>query len=215
MPLRLCGLGARPARETTVETLQALGECDVVYADALEPAVFSWLKKFCRVLEPAPAAAAIVAAARRRLVGVAVWGPAAGSLGLAERVRRGASAAGVACRVYAAISPMGSVFVRSRSFLKCEGCGFDEGWFGAQTYDLETLLSHSPVFSPGLPIIVFARRASTGAWAALRRRLAPLFPARHRVFFDPLGPGEGGMRTLGSLRRLPGRGGVLLVPPAA
>lgn len=209
--IRICGLGTRPPEETTLETLQALEGCRVVYSDVADEAVFSWLKGYCLKLARPKSAAEVVAAARKGgPVGLAVWGHPQFSSLLARRVQNEARKAGVPFSVAGAISPIGSAFARSVSFL-----GGDYGYQGIQGYELAALLTEPDLLTTALPLVVYAEKAPAAEWQRLFALLGRAYPARHEVIAYP-GSGAPERRVaVASLGELRDEGLILLVPPAA
>lgn len=205
--IAICGLGAHPPGETTMETLLVLGECRVVFSDVADPAVFGWLRGHVRELRrPASAREIVESAQEGGEVGLAVWGHPQYSSRLAREVQLGAGEAGIGVRLLGAISPIGSVFARSVNFL-----GGDYGYQAIQAYDLEVLLARPAALSPKLPLVVFSEQASPGRWetlaALLRRRVSP----RREVRVYPSGTGEERLCTVGTLQASELRGAVLFV----
>lgn len=209
--LIICGLGVRVPEETTVETLQALADCRVVYTDLEDKAGRAWLTGYCKAVKTPRSAAAVVADAAKggkaggAAVGLAVWGHPQSSSRLAREVELLSQKAGIGYRVYGAISPIGSVFARSVSFL-----GGDYGYQGIQSYDVETLEADERAAVAELPLVLFAERAEPARWRKLLERLASRYPAGHRAtLYAPAGETDG---ALGELS--PGDRCVVLIPPA-
>jgi hypothetical protein len=204
--LIICGLGVRVPEETTLESLQALADCRVVYSDLDDKKARAWLSGYCAKLErPASAAAVLKEVAKGDGVGLAVWGHPQSSSRLAREVELAAQKAGLAYRVYGAISPIGSVFARSVSFL-----GGDYGYQGIQSYDLETVLDDAKSATTELPLVLYAERGSPAKWKAALKLLAPGYPAGHKArLYAPEGETEAALASL-----KPGDRCVLLIPPA-
>ena len=208
--IRICGLGTRPPEETTLETLQALEACRVVYCDVADEKVFAWLKGYCRRLARPRSAADVVAAARKGgPVGLAVWGHPQFSSLLARRVQNEARKAGVPFTVAGAISPIGSAFARSVSFL-----GGDYGYQGIQGYALDALLTEPSLLTTALPLVVYAEKAPAAEWKRLFDLLGRTYPAAHEVIAYP-GAAPEKRLAVSRLGELRGEGLILLVPPAA
>lgn len=202
--LLICGLGVRVPEETTLESLQALADCRVVYSDLDDKKGRDWLAGYCK-LKAAPSATAILKDAAKGGVGLAVWGNPQSSSRLAREVELGAQKAGLACRVLGAISPIGSVFARSVSFL-----GGDYGYQGIQSYDLQTVLDDAKAATTELPLVLYAERGEPSKWAAALKRLAPGYPAGHKArLYAPQGETEAALTAL-----KPGDRCVILIPPA-
>ena len=207
--IRICGLGTRPPEETTIETLQALEGCSVVYSDVADEVVFKWLKGYCRKLSRPKSAAEVVAAARKGgLVGLAVWGHPQFSSLLARRVQNEARKAGVTFTVAGAISPIGSAFARSVSFL-----GGDYGYQGIQGYELGALLAGPNLLTTELPLVVYAEMAPAAEWDRLHALLKSSYPATHEVIVYP-GAGLERRACVGALSEGRDEGAIILVPPA-
>lgn len=209
--IRICGLGTRPPEETTLETLQALGACRVVFSDVADKDVFAWLRGYCRALRRPAGAADVLAEARRGgEVGLAVWGHPQFSSRLARRVQEDARAAKLPFAVLGAISPIGSAFARSVSFL-----GGDYGYQGIQGYELETLLAAPALLTTSLPLVVYAERAPAAEWVRLFALLQASYPAAHELVIFPAGAGPERRAAVGALGAGRDEGAVLLVPPTA
>jgi hypothetical protein len=203
--LIICGLGVRVPQETTLESLQALADCRVVYSDLDDKKAFAWLAGYCKKLERPASAAAVLKDAAKGGVGLAVWGHPQSSSRLAREVELGAQKAGLAYRVYGAISPIGSVFARSVSFL-----GGDYGYQGIQSYDLETVIEDAKAATTDLPLVLYAERGEPAKWKAALKALEAGYPAGHKArLYAPEGETEAALASL-----KPGDRCVLLIPPA-
>jgi hypothetical protein len=203
--LLICGLGVRVPEETTLESLQALADCRVVYTDLDDQKGRNWLAGYCQDLKTPASAAAVLKDAAKGGVGLAVWGNPQSSSRLAREVELGAQKAGVAYRVLGAISPIGSVFARSVSFL-----GGDYGYQGIQSYDLQTVLDDAKAATAELPLVLYAERGEPAKWAAALKRLAAGYPAGHKArLYAPQGETEAALTAL-----KPGDRCVILIPPA-
>lgn len=204
--LIICGLGVRVPEETTLESLQALSDCRVVYTDLEDEKGRAWLAGYCKSLKSPGAPRAVVGeAARSGGVGLAVWGNPQSSSRLARQVELAAQKAGVAYRVLGAISPIGSVFARSVSFL-----GGDYGYQGIQSYDLETVLADATAATTELPLVLYAERGEPARWKKALLALASNYPAGHRArLYAPQGETEAELAAL-----KPGNRCVMLIPPA-
>jgi len=205
--LIICGLGVRVPEETTLETLQALADCRVVYSDLGDEKARAWLAGYCKALKtPASAAEVLNSAAKSGAVGLAVWGNPQSSSRLAREVELGAQKAGLEFRVYGAISPIGSVFARSVSFL-----GGDYGYQGIQSYDVSAVLEDARTATSALPLVLYAESASAAQWREALKRLAENYPAGHKArLYRPDAETEGELAAL-----KPGERSVVLIPPAA
>lgn len=203
--LIICGLGVRVPEETTLESLQALSDCRVVFSDLDDKKARAWLAGYCRRLKTPSSAAEILSDAAEGGVGLAVWGNPQSSSRLAREVELGAQKAGLAYRVLGAISPIGSVFARSVSFL-----GGDYGYQGIQSYDLEAVLENAKAATTELPLVLYAERGEPAKWKAALKRLAAGYPAGHKArLYAPEGESEAELSAL-----KPGDRCVILIPPA-
>lgn len=202
----ICGLGVRVPEETTLETLQALADCRVVYTDLDDKKARAWLGGYCKSLKtPKSAADILSAAAEGGGVGLAVWGNPQSSSRLAREVELAAQKAGLAYRVLGAISPIGSVFARSVSFL-----GGDYGYQGIQAYDLQTVLDDAKAATTELPLVLYAERGAPASWKTALKRLAAGYPAGHKAtLYAPAGQTDAPLSEL-----KPGDRCVVLIPPA-
>ncbi len=208
--IRICGLGVYPPHETTLETLQILGDCRVVYCDLADRKAFAWLSGYCRSLKrPSGAAEVLRAAAGQGEVGLAVWGHPQFSSRLARQVQLACRRSRVAYRVTGSISPIGSAFARSVSFL-----GGDYGYQGIQAYELKTLLDDPKVLTNRLPLVVYAETAPRERWRSFFKLLRGGYPAEHEVKFYASDCCAQRALTVGQMDRLEPGGGVILVPPA-
>lgn len=205
--IEICGLGVYPPRETTLETLQILGDCGVVLTDVDDEKVLRWLKSWCKKVARVDAAAVVLAEVKKTdRVGLAVWGHPQFSSRLAREVQLKCRKDGVPYRVSGAISPIGSVFARSVSFL-----GGDYGYQGIQAYDLETLLDDARSMTTTLPLVVYAQSPRREEWRKLFSILSTRYPAAHEVRVYASGAPEESVLALGKLKdQAPA---VLLVPP--
>lgn len=208
--VRICGLGTRVPEETTLEALIALDECREVYCAVEDPNSLKWLKKHGINAKKPKDPAAVVASAKKKggPVGLAVWGHPQFTSRFAREVELGLKKAGLEYRVYGAISPVGSSFARSVSFL-----GGDYGYQGMQCYDLETLLSDPAVLTTRIPLIVCTEKAAAGRWTALFELLRKSFAADHEARVYHCGSDDEIITTVGKLSAKGFIGATLLVPP--
>ena len=206
--VRIFGLGTRVPEETTIETLMALEECASVFSALQDPKSVAWLKKRVPGLKTFRDSAALVKEAKARgPVGLAVWGHPQFSSVAARDVQAALKAAGVPCRVYGAVSPVGSVFARSVSFLG------DYGYQGVQAYALDSLLEDPSRWVTRLPLIAYAEIATAARWKELKAVLAAKLDAKAELRVYPIGVDEERKVTLAAF---PGdlKGGVVFVAPA-
>lgn len=103
--LVVCGLGCDPERETTLEVLASLAACRTRFCDA-RPKTRAWLARRAGLIRTPRNSAVIIAAARRGLTGLAVWGHPTITSKLAREVLTAARAAGIETVVLAGISPV-------------------------------------------------------------------------------------------------------------
>lgn len=194
--LRLCGLGVDPERDATLEALAALRECAEVYTDGLDEGQRAWLERLGARALPATDAEALVAAAAAAPgpVGLAAWGHAGYTSGLAVAARALAAKRGVACRVLAGVSPLSRHVADERLFIGGHKRGKPIGAAGAQSLSAASLLSGAS-FETRLPLVVYDP-AGFGARApevarALRERypsgaVVTLYPRRGPASRAPL-----------------------------
>lgn len=168
--IHLCGLGTNPPHETSLETLQALNACRVVFSDVADRATLSWLKGWCRSLRRPSGAAEIVSLARREAgpVGLAVWGHPLLTSALTRQTLKRATAAKVPVRSFAAVSPLSSALARQEDFF-----GDDFGLGGLNAYAADSLLRGKFRPAPAIPLVVFAEPGARPRWDQVRRRLPP------------------------------------------
>lgn len=209
--VRICGLGTRVPEETTLEALIALGECRETFCSVADPRSLKWLKRQGIPAKRPASPAAVVAAAKKKggPVGLAVWGHPQFNSRFAREVEIGLKKAGLAYRVYGAISPVGSSFARSVSFL-----GGDYGYQGMACYDLETLLADPAAVTTRLPVIVACEKAAPARWGALFALLRSRYPSDHEVRVYHCGCDDEAKTTVGALRPEGFVGATVLVPPA-
>lgn len=208
--VRICGLGTRVPEETTLEALIALGECREVFCALEDPRALKWLKSHGIAAKKPKDPAAVVAAAKKKggPVGLAVWGHPQFTSRFAREAERGLRAAGLSYRVYGAVSPIGSAFARSVSFL-----GGDYGYQGMQCYDLETLVSEPAGMTTRVPLIVASEKSAPARWAALFDLLRAKYPAGHEARVYPVGSDEERVTTVGGLGAKGMVGATVLIPP--
>jgi hypothetical protein len=207
--ITICGLGVYPPAETTLETLQLLEACRVVFCDAADPKLSKWLAGYCReVRRPKDADEVLKEAKAGGEIGLAVWGHPEFCSRLAREVQLRCRKAKIPYRAAGAISPVASAFARSVSFL-----GGDYGYQGIQAYELSTLLEDPKALTPRLPLVVYAETAPGKDWDRLFSLINGLYPASLEVRFYPAAEPDERQATVGSLAALKPKGGVLLVPP--
>lgn len=207
--VRIFGLGTRIPEETTIETLMAIDECAVVYSALEDKTAQAWLKKRAPGVKPFVDGASLVKAAKSGgPIGLAVWGHPQFSSAAAREAQAALAAARVPVQIYGAVSPIGSAFARSVSFL-----GGDYGYQGAQAYELETLLSEPSRWVSRLPLVAFAERASAVRWRAFKDLLSQKLPASHELRVYPVGSDEERRMPLSKFTGAALGGAVVLVPP--
>lgn len=203
----ICGLGVRPEEDTSVETLEALETCRVVYSDLADDDHFDWLRRHFPTLRRTENASKIVDAARvRPNVGLAVWGHPRYTSRLARRVETHCRRYKVALSFMPASSPITSALARSKAFL-----GGDEGYGGIQAYDLDALIARPAMLLARLPIVIYAERGPRKRWALLAELLLKRYPADHPVHLQPTKASES-LSTLQALAAME-LAGAVLVPP--
>lgn len=208
--VRIFGLGTRIPEETTIETLMAIDECAAVFSALEDKTAQAWLKKRAPGVKRFVDGAALVKAAKAAgPIGLAVWGHPQFSSAAARDAQSALAAAGVPVKIYGAVSPIGSVFARSVSFL-----GGDYGYQGAQAYELETLLSEPSRWAPRLPLVAYAETASADRWKAFQALLAAKLPASHELRVYPVGADEERRMPLSKFPGIKLGGAAVLVPPA-
>ncbi len=208
--VRICGLGTRTPEETTLEALIALGECREVFCRVEDPRTFRWLASHGLKPKRPKDAKTVVAAARKKggPVGLAVWGHPQFDSAFARETQSALRAAAIPYRIYGAISPAGSAFARSVSFL-----GGDYGYQGMQCYALDTLLSDPAAATDRLPLIVSSERSSRERWSSLFALLRSRYPAGHETRVYHLGGDEEETVAVDALSARDFTGAVILVPP--
>jgi len=159
--LYLLGLGLDPVEHATLETLQALSLCDVVFAPGLEPAAREFLGRFCKDLRPMEAGKAcerewaegILEELRAgRTTGLAtpahpfLHGSLAGLL--VNRCRE----QGIPWESYAAVSSLGVAIAAT-------GKTLGEDVFGLQSVEASAVLRGSVSINPALPLVVYFLQA--------------------------------------------------------
>ena len=170
----ICGLGAVPSEEATLEALAALGGCDEVFT-ILDAGSHRWLRGLLGKGETFSGPAGLLAAARRGRAGLAVWGHARTTSAQAEEVERLCAAEGVACSVLSSVSPLSSAAARAVCLL-----GWEKGTEkGLQAYDLEAYLKADVRAS--FPLVVFSETAQTADLKALAGALLKRYPKRHPI----------------------------------
>lgn len=188
--VRLCGLGVYPPEDVTLETLQVLDSCDVVFTDLIEDGMLEWLRGyFPGMRRTADAAEVVAAACSRASVGLAVWGHPQYTSTLARGVRRLCLKRSVPCRVFASNSPIGVAMAASVDFM-----GGAQGCEGVQAYDLDVLLDSPDGLKAQLPLVVYSQTGNADRWRRLGSLLARTYPMNHEARF--LGPGNRQARCL-------------------
>jgi hypothetical protein len=190
--LKICGLGAHPPGETSLEVLGALRGCDKVYLDVDDRALEDWLRPWCRRLRPASSLGETLERRVKALldgidgtVGVAVWGHPLLTSPLGIELVRKARPLGIRVEIPGAISPIGSAFAKAAAFF-----GGDYGHHGIQACSIDVLLGGSLPLDPDLPLIVFGESPEQGAWSRLGGRLSTLYPGVGTVRVFPHGAPE-------------------------
>lgn len=205
--LLVCGLGPRPELDATLEALEALSACRVVFACGPRPVLEPVLRRLEVPLRYDALPAEILAAARRGRVGAACVGHAVTTSPEGAELLRLARKEKRPCRVLASVSPIGAALARAVAFMG----GGHFGWLGAQAISLDAICSgRLPRAAGALPVVVF-RQAGRRGWAELAPLLAPLYPRGHRIRFFPA---EGAARELALCELDGGDDAVALIPAA-
>lgn len=170
--LTLFGLGFSPEDDATLETLQALEDCDEVY---VSPSALEFLRAFLPRARPArDARAALESAAAGRRVGLAVWGHPDYGGALSREAATTCRRLGVECRTAAANSPLGAALTATTTFFG----GDEDGWTALRAVELEAALARPELLAGGGPVAVFSEGAAPERWVELERRLPK--PRRER-----------------------------------
>jgi hypothetical protein len=127
--LVVCGLGCDPRREATLEVLASLAACETRFCDA-RPETRAWLAERVGPLEDANDPARVVAAAKRGLTGLAVWGHPTATSRFALRALDAAAKAGVDAKVLAGITPVSHAMAAGGRALGWRA-DEDSGWTAA------------------------------------------------------------------------------------
>jgi len=169
--IRLCGLGPAPSENATLEAVEALRSCALVYSDLRDEGPLSFLDSPRGQLKlRARDAKEILAQAETKAVGVAVLGHPLLTSRLGREVAALARKTGVPCEVFPGPSPLGEALSRAMEFL-----GGEEGCPGAQVLALEDALAKKPV-DPRFPLVLFSPDASAEDWTRAARAFAARYP---------------------------------------
>lgn len=180
-PIVICGLGMRPELDATLETLEALASCQIVFAVGPRRSMEPLLRRLGTPVRYGADPAEIAEAARRRKVGVAYVGHAVTTSSDAARLIALCGRLGLPYRVLASVSPIGSALSRAVAFMG----GGRFGWLGVQAVPLEQFSAgRAPRAAGALPLVVFSQDG-TADWKDLSRLLSPLYPPGHRVRLFP------------------------------
>lgn len=201
------GLGADPSQDATLETLNVLESCPVVYTDLVDPVLFKWLSRYCPNPRRPAGAREVVDRARKARVCLAVWGHPQYTSELALEVQRLCRKEKVSCRVLGANSPIGSFLAQSLTFL-----GGEEGCKGIQAYEIKAFLSDVSVLTTSLPLVLFSQAGLRSDWGKVAHFLLKKYPANHRTYASS----AGARQTQGLLENLPHlklAGAVVCLPP--
>lgn len=176
------GLGLEPREHASVESLVALGECDLVYAHGLEADDLAMLRPFCRkgALTAVPASAgaawaklAAAQAAKGKTIALATLGHPFYADALGSRLAAACDARRVAWTSFGAISPMGVALSES-------GVTLGTTLWGLQAFEhrafVERRVRPNPVWPTALSFLSGPDAASVRACA---RRLTKFFPPDH------------------------------------
>lgn len=187
--LYLCGLGPLPERTATLQTLQALGACDVVYFDGPQEGLEPFLRRYCRVVRAAGPSAARAA---ERIEGHLRRGESVGLVARVSPLAFGELAAGLLARCRDAGWTLQCLPAMSHAdmFLAATGEVLGYEMSGVQLFahdaleGAEGLNVHQPVFIAFSPAL-----NAPGRPGALRRALGRFYGADHpcRIFSPSAG----------------------------
>lgn len=214
--LYLVGLGLDPAQHATLEGLQAMAACAVVFCEGLTEEEQAFLRGFCAELRPLPrcrdaeggeaAEAVLKELAGGRSAALATrghpffWGPLAGAL-----LRR-CEQRGLAWETFGAVSAIGVA-------MSATGRTLGEDILGVQAFDYAAVASGEARIHPAWPVaLYFFSEPDPAVYARALEALRAVYPAGVPVAWC-----SGGLRRdATTLQDLPGRfaeitGGTVLV----
>jgi len=220
--LHLCGLGIDPPRQATLEALQALRRCDIVFCNMAGDAITEFLAPWCRDLRPIDfrdesdhdRCLALVRAELRpgRTVGFATFGHPLVFGPLADALLSLCRQEGIECRVYAAVSTLDHC-------LATMGLALGGAFRGFQVYEYAAVVTPGFSTNPRLPTILFFPNGLRPAdLEQLTDVLRPFYPEEHPAYLFGSKLQEGSARriALAELRdyssQLDGRR-QLFIPP--
>jgi hypothetical protein len=205
--LLICGLGAQPKEEFSLETLEALERCAAVYSDLGPGEDFRWLSRLLPKLKSLTDPAAVVARARKELVGAAVWGHPRASSGVGGQLAALCARGKIDYRLLASVSPLGNALSQALGFAVRNW-----GHLGLDCQELGHCLSGASRVLPAVSTVIYCAGARPGAWSLLHAALRGGYPPDHKVWF--LG-GEGRAAVqfgFSELARWDGGAGSLILP---
>ena len=183
--LLLCGLGARPRLDLSLETLDLLERSAAVFTDLSAGADFDWLKRLVPSLRPLRSDAEALRSARRGEAAAALRGHPMTSPA-AARLSRRCRAAGVPFRSLAAVSPLGGALARAVAFAVRNW-----GHLGFDCRSLEDCASGKGRLSPAVSTVVYST-APRPDWTPLSALARGSYSSRHPAW---LVGGEGAERS--------------------
>jgi precorrin-2 methylase len=222
----LCGLGVFPPQTATVEVLQAISECDVIFNNLPGIGLSEFLGLFCarrrpvafRYEQDAVLCADLVMSevAAGKTVGFVTFGHPLLFGPLSHNIIRVCREKGIALKAFGAVSSMDVA-------LASGGMVFGYSYPGFQVFEMTSAsgLAHIEKASNKLPIVVyFADGMGEDGLKSLLKALSARFPSSHRcILFGPTlkleGADKDGMtlKELGSIVHHKLSQGVLFVPP--
>lgn len=179
------GLGVEPRHHATIEVLQALGRCDVIYAQGLTKDELRYLERFqprrfwkrLPAGEPGPG---LHAALTRDLKSghTAAWVTRGHPFywnSIATQLVKTAQRLGVSWSTYGAVSPMGLA-------LADMGVALGDEVQGLQSFDFSALTGDSLSVNPEWPLVLYSYGAlKKSDFDSAVGRLLRIYPAAHPV----------------------------------
>ena len=224
----LCGLGVFPPQTATVEVLQAISECDVIFNNLPGIGISEFLGLFCKRRRPVAfryeqdavlcGDLILSEVAAGKTVGFVTFGHPLLFGPLSHNVIKVCKSKGIAWKAFGAVSSMDAA-------LAAGGMVMGYSYPGFQVFEMtsDSGLKHLERASNQLPIVVyFADGMGEDGLKGLLKALSARFPSTHKVLlFGPrmetVGGGEDGL-TLKQLSKIAQHKlsqGVLFVPPVA
>lgn len=202
--LYILGLGVEPLEHATIETLQALGRCDVIWTQGLTLPEQRFLRRFApkgkwRVLPAREAGerwADLLARDLKagRVVAWATRGHPFYWNAVAARLVAAAKQLKISWQTYGAVSPMGLA-------LADMGVALGDEVLGLQSFDIAALNDKGIVVNPEWPLVLYSYASlSPQGFSAALRLLLRRYPASHPVEWRR-GAGRGERLRLGDLAK--------------